>query len=332
MLRLEDGWVFQIQWLNGTLREAFSDQRLGDRVQRRKLLEERVGPIRKMNRIGGDSLTRVLGGRPLVGVDGSVNSFGGGFPHYMDFIRALAKPTQGEPIVLEEIHCPLPPGNVPGEVDYLRDDYEVRQRKLAELEVKAALAAIVAFRPSIILIDGPLVRFDMRTKESFDILRESACGANALLAGCIENIESQVILAVLGDSAPEGWRNSYDRDLLWGVLEYGEVLEVRLPVKGTRPRGDGEWSTPPIRTCFMRSSLDPGVIGVDMLEEQVASMPGLVDYLFTLSPMDGRGIPIWLDLVDREVRLTRTELEAYLELLDPRLRRLFMSKRDGRVF
>jgi len=69
-----------------------------------------------------------------------------------------------------------------------------------------------------------------------------------------------------------------------------------------------------------------------MLQSQLDLAGSYIDYLYTLSPADGRGIPIWLDLVDREVRLTDVELEAYTELLDPQVRRVFHSKRDARFF
>ncbi len=327
-----DEWVAELQQLNTRLRDSYSEVRLGTREQRRQVLRDFVGPIKPLRRLAGPELGTVLAGMPLVGVDGSVNTFGGEFPHYMDLFRAMAKSSDGQAVVLKGMHCPMHLEGVEDDETALREDYEVRQRKLAHLEVQAALGAIDRIRPKMILMDGPLVRFDMRTRDSFSVLRRSVISQNIQLVGCIENIESRVISTVLGDAAPPGWHNAYDRDLLWGTLDYGEVLQVSRPAKGT-PRKDGEeGEAAPIRTWFMRSAYDPGVVGVEMLEEQVADMPSLIDYLFTLSPADGRGIPIWLDLVDREVRLTKVELEAYLELLDPQLRRFFVSKRDARFF
>lgn len=329
---MADEWVMQLQRLNGRLSGELSDERLGSRAQRREWLEQ-IGKIRSLNRLSGPALDELFRDRLLVGVDGTINSFGGQFPYYVDFIRALAKPSRGEAITLKDIHCPLPPEEESEAEIALHNDNELRQRKLANLEVQAALAAIEAFRPAVILMDGPLVRFDMRTKESFSILREKVIQENILLAGCIENIESKVIASVMGDALPSGWRNRYDRDLLWRVLEYGEVLEVARPAKGTARQGEDADTATRIRTWFMQSSREPGVVGLDLLEEQAAAgVSWLADYLFTISPADGRGIPIWLDLVDREVRLTHAELEAYVQLLDPQVRRVFASKRDARFF
>lgn len=328
---MPDDWVSQLQQLNHRVLESYSDTRIGDRPFRRRVLQEKVGNIRRLERLQGWALERVLRERPLVGVDGSNKEFGGQFPYYFELFRALAKPSHGEPVVLKDLHCPLP-SDVEDAESAIRNDNEVRQRKLAALEVEAALRAIDKHEPALILMDGPLVRFDMRTKESFSILREKALRENILLVGCIENIESKVVETVLGDEVPPGWRNRYDRDLLWDTLDYGEVLMVRRPAKGIPRREEDREKAVPIRTWFMRSAMEPGVVGVDMLEEQAGDMGWVVDYLYTLSPPDGRGIPIWLDIVDREVRLTQVELEAYVSLLDREVQKMFKSKRDDRFF
>lgn len=326
---MTDDWVKQLQSLNGRLNNALTG--IGSREQRRQIVGQ-AGRIRRLNRLSGAALEGVLGGRPLVGVDGTINTFGSQFPYYIDLLRAVAKPSSGQATVLKDMHCPLPPDDESDEATAHRNDAEVRQRKLADLEVRAALAAIDTHQPAVVLMDGPLVRFDMRTKDSFLVLRDKVITRNILLLGCIENIESRVLQTVLGDATPPGWRNRYDRDLLWDTLDYGEVLEISRPAKGLPRQEEDAERAVPIRTWFMRSALDPGVVGVDMLEVQVEQAAGLMDYLFTLSPADGRGIPIWLDLVDREVRLTDVELDAYLDLLDPGVKRMFRSKRDARFY
>ncbi|HLO03738.1 MAG TPA: DNA double-strand break repair nuclease NurA [Symbiobacteriaceae bacterium] len=311
-----------------------------------------MGPIRRLRRLEGAELAGFLGGRPLVGVDGTLNTFGGAFPHYLDLMRAIAKPSTGEPLVLKTMHCPLPPGDLTDEVVAVQKDHELRQQKLATLEAQVALEAARSLRPAILLMDGPLVRFDMRTKNTFSILQRDVLDGKIMLAGCIENIESRVIPTMMEEATPPGWQNRYDRDILWGVLEMGEVLEVRRPVKGLSaipedraslaPQGiaarktgaakPGEPEPTPVRTWFMRTATDPGVTGLEMLEAQADQMGALADYLYTITPPDGRGMPLWLDIVDREVRLTDVELSAYLDLLDPQWKRVFMTKRSARIF
>ncbi|HYF78169.1 MAG TPA: DNA double-strand break repair nuclease NurA [Symbiobacteriaceae bacterium] len=331
---MADDWVQQLQALNGRVRTLISDVTLGDKRQRRNTLQQ-VGRFRPLRRLGGAELENLLDGGLLVGVDGSINTFGGQFPYYVDLIRALAKPSRGEAVVVKSIHCPIPPEEEDDQETAIRNDNEVRQRMLAELEVQAAIEAVDRLQPKLILMDGPLVRFDMRAKDSFVILCEKVTRNRIALLGCIENIESKVIGSVLGDLIPPGWRNRYDRELLWDLLAYGEVLEIRTAAKGLPRPGTREAEAAranPICTWFIRSSLDPVVVGVDMLQSQLDLAGSYIDYLYTLSPADGRGIPIWLDLVDREVRLTDVELEAYTELLDPQVRRVFHSKRDARFF
>lgn len=337
-----DEWVSQLQQLNGQITQAESN--LGSREERRRLLEEHVGPIRRLRRLEEKELASFLGGRPLVGVDGTLNTFGGAFPHYLDLMRAIAKPTVGEVLVRKAMHCPLPPGDLSEEVVAVQRDAELRQQKLATLEAQVALEAAEQLNPGILLMDGPLVRFDMRTKNTFSVLQQNVIDGKILLAGCIENIESRVIPTMMGSVTPDGWQNRYDRDILWGVLEMGEVLEVRRPVKGIEARkasasledrtgaAKGQQEPTPVRTWFMRTALDPGVVGLEMLEAQSEAMGRVADYLYTMTPQDGRGMPIWLDIVDREVRLTDVELSAYLELLDPQWKRVFMTKRSARIF
>jgi len=331
---MADDWVQQLQQLNGRVRTLLSDAALGDKEQRRYTVQQAGNKIRPLRRLAGQALENVLDGGLLVGVDGSINTFGGQFPYYVDLLRALAKPSTGEAVVVKALHCPIPPEDEADEETALRNDNEIRQSKLAELEVQAAIAAIDKYRPKVVLMDGPLVRFDMRAKDSFCYLCEKVIRDRIALLGCIENIESKVLGTVLGDHLPAGWRNRYDRDLLWDLLDYGEVLEIRTPAKGLPRPGHqaGAAKAVPICTWFMRASFDPAVVGVDMLQAQLELAGGFVDYLYTLSPPDGRGIPIWLDVVDREVRLTDVELQAYAELLDPQVRRVFRSKRDARFF
>lgn len=320
-------WAERLRRLNAELRDAFSEELLGDRPHRRALLTRTIGPIQRLRRLGDTELGQILGGRGLVGVDGSVNTYGGHHPYYVDFFRAMAMPGQGEPLVLEDLYCPMAAGDSP--LPPGAGELEIRQARLAALEVQAALAAVERFNPRLLLMDGPLVRLDMRAKGLFHQLREKALAHNTLVIGCIENIESHVIAMLLGEQAPPGWRGRYDRDILWDVMDYGEVLQVTRPAKG---RESDEDASATIRTWFMQSSTTPGVVGVDMLEEQVSEASEMMNYLFSLSPADGRGIPIWLDLVDRAVRLTDVEIAAMVELLDPSVRRLFASKRDARFF
>ncbi|MDD4570385.1 MAG: DNA double-strand break repair nuclease NurA, partial [Tepidanaerobacteraceae bacterium] len=115
---------------------------------------------------------------------------------------------------------------------------------------------------------------------------------------------------------PESQHPASDWEILFGLLEVGEILEI---APGLFKEG--------FRTCFMRASVDPKPIGIDLLEEQQGYLNEVVDLVFTLTPRDGRGIPLWLDIIDKNVRITDAVMkgllstylgEDYVEFLIPK--------------
>lgn len=314
--------------MNESLRQALSPERLLDRDRRRAFLQQHIGDIRRLERLEPDQLTGVLRGGLLVGVDGSVNTFGGQFPYWLALFRAQARPSFGEPLEERDVFTPLlADQDTGGRLDAEAAE-GVKKSRLAALEARAALKAIEQFRPALLVMDGSFARFqfDNTTGNSFKSLKEAAKTVGTTVIGVIEGVASSVLPTLLGDAAPPGWHGRYDRELLWGVLDYGEVLQVRHT-------GSKEG----VRTWFMRSSLDPGIVALDMFEEEMdrlADNPKLIDYLFTLTPPTGRGIPVWIDMVDQAVRLTDHEVET---LVGAHLDRevfevLLAAKRDARVF
>ena len=332
-----DTWVTELQALNSRLKQAFADVTLLPRHERRRLLSK-IGTFRTLERLSDATLTAALDGRPFVGVDGTINMFGGAYPHYLALLRAVAKPNRDASVVDGNVYCPMPSDDDGAdEIDNAAKDETARQGELAKLEAKVAAEAIVRYEPSLLLMDGPLVRFYMRANNSFMDLREKSLIKNILLVGVVENIESKTITTLFeqaGEEMPAGWRHRYDYDLLWDMLDYGELFEVSHPGFALRQKDEEEKPLTYIRRWFLRSSLAQGVIGLDVLEEQVpvAKAIQLAEMLFTLTPRDGRGIPIWMDIVDREVRLTDVELHAYMDFLDPDLRRILEPKRNARNF
>lgn len=317
-------WMTQLGRINAELRNAVSAGRLMDRDVRRRFLQERVGQIRQLRRLDEGALQRVLQGRPLLGVDGSVNTYGGQFPYWLALLRALAKCSDGRTLEFTDTFTPLLASEAEHKMDPEAAEGEKKSR-LAALEAQAALSGCEQYSPTLMILDGSFIRFDKEAGNSFKMLKEAVGNTETLVIGVIEGIASRVIPSLLGTDGPEGWQNRYDRELLWGVLEYGEVLEVH-----------SSSSKEGVRTWFMRSSLDPGVVGLDILEEQVDLVqrrPELIDYLFTITPPDGRGIPIWNDIVDQEVRLTDTEVETVVGAALDRevIETLLSAKREARV-
>ena len=346
---------------NSELLRKYSSGRLPDRQGLRALIEAKVGRIQRLNRLSGWDLEAFLGQAPIVGVDGSVNLFGGNYPHYVALLRALAK-SSGATSGLEsesELASESPPGRtaqpIPSRpvsrciskcmvhtplLDETRAeilshagrkgwkeiniaDSDLRSVKLAWLEMEVAVEAIRAFSPRVVMMDGSLVRHRIATEEGWSKLVEVASAHDTLIIGVIEEIGTHDVAERLGDSLPEEARNMYDRELLFGLLEFGEALVITRPdfKKG-------------LRTAFLRSSSDPHPIGVDIPEEQTDLLSIACDLVFSLTPRGGRGVPIWLDIVDSEARITNAMLEALIDAyLEPDLkRRLLLAKRANRIY
>ena len=319
-------WGDRLGPLNEGLRHALDPKRLLGREERRAFLQERIGSIRRLERLEPNQLEGVLRGRPLVGVDCSVNSFGGQFPYWLALFRAQARPSAGDPLEERDVFTPLLPDGGPGGRLDAEAAEGVKKSRLAALEARAALKAIQRYCPVLLIMDGSFARFqfDNTTGNSFKSLKEAAKTVGTTVIGVIEGVASSVLPTLLGDDAPEGWHGRYDRELLWGILDYGEVLEVCHA-----------GSKPGVRTWFMRASLDPGIVALDMFEEQMDTLsPLVIDYLFTLTPPTGRGIPIWIDMVDQAVRLTDHELETLVGAHIDRgvFEMLLAAKRAARVF
>ena len=84
----------------------------------------------------------------------------------------------------------------------------------------------------------------------------------------------------------------------------------------------------------MRLSRDPHPIALDRLKEQQEHLYDTACLLYSLTSKDGRGIPLWLDIVDREVRITDRMMESLVDCyIDEDLRyRLLRAKRENRGY
>ena len=56
----------------------------------------------------------------------------------------------------------------------------------------------------------------------------------------------------------------------------------------------------------------PKPIGIDLLEEQQIYLNEVANLVYTLTPKDGRGIPLWLDIIDKSVRISDKVMEGLL--------------------
>ena len=314
---------------NKRLQDRYQGEVDFDKQDLRARLHSEVGKLTLLERLSNQRLQDWLAQEVVVGVDGSLNKVGVNFPHYLYLLQALAKSTTQEDILAAEVFCPLL-AEVEAEIEQFRVQQQqegkrysqqeaatkLRTSLLAKLELQVAIQAIQKWPVKLIMMDGSLIRYRIEAKDSWQQLRELALEKGVLLVGVIEEIATKELGARLSSDL-EG---VYDRELLFGALEVGEMLELEFKLG--------------LKTAFLRPSQDPQVIGLDILKEQQDKLKIMADLIQTLTPKSGRGIPLWLDIVDNEVRISNQMVESLVDsYLDPQLkRRLFASKRQERIY
>lgn len=301
---------------------------LGERTRflegRRQWLREqvatRVGRLRPLRRLSAEEMGAWLAGRSLAGVDGSCNLVGGSYPHYVAVMAAVGRTTRGEEAWAWEVWSPLDRDERLGE----DADEMARRRALSALEARVAAQVLERYSPRLLLVDGPLVRLRIEAEQEWENLFAQARRRRTLPVGVIESVGTSVVASLLGELLPPSWRGAFDRELLWGLLEPGELLTVEHPHR------------PGLRTCFMRAGQDPAPTGLDFPTMVPAdeNLDTVADVLYTLTPQGGRGIPLWIDLVDARVRIEDHVVRALVEsgISRENWLRFLASRRERRPF
>lgn len=264
----------------------------------------------------------------IVGVDGSTNRMGGAYPHFVDVFQGLAKSTiiKNKPIFKGDIYSPLFSDM---EKDILEEDKKAaadkRNEMLASIEVEVALEAAKKIKPYAILMDGSLIRYNISSYELWMELREECEKNGIILVGVIKDIKTSIIGDKLGEFDPKMKIDSYDRELLFGQLDYGEMIVINDEVNKKNKEG--------YSSLFMRSSLAPTVIGMDIIDSQKDSLEEMGRLVFTLTPENSRGVPLWLDIVDKEVLISDAIMKGLMERYMDRdiYERFFISERAKRL-
>lgn len=263
------------------------------------IVQQGVGSFLMCKKFGENDLLNITQRGGIVGVDGSTNSAGGPFPYLFTLQQALAKLcSAGEnDVFVTDAFSPLITEDIMSEEEY----QEFAKRNLAQLEAKAAILALEKFKPAVILLDGSLVRYKIEAGALWEKLKKLAIKENVLLAGVVEGISTGIISQCLKDVLNMDGFPASDWEILFGLLKTGEALEI---MPGLFKEG--------FRTLFMRSSLDPKPIGIDLLEEQQEAIELVSNLVFTLTPKESRGIPLWLDIIDKSVRISDAVMEGLL--------------------
>lgn len=307
----------KLEETNRDLRKVYPEEVFNRSAMKQRLAT--IGQFSQVSKWSGPEMKAWLRGRSLVGVDGSVNSTPGTHPHTLSVFQALAKGTGGEEYWAADLYTPLLEKEEKPEEGQLAREAQHRGRLLAGLEIGTALEAVRRWSPGVILMDGSLYHFRIDHGKAWEELANEAEKAGVLLVGVSEEIGTQALARTLFP----GQGNYSDREVLFGVMQPGEVyISPEL-----EPPGSGLWK------AVLAPTRNPQPVGVDGLLSQSAAREELLRLVYSLTPVQGRGIPLWLDIVDQEVRVTDSLVEAMVEQhIDPDLRhRLLVPKRSDRV-
>lgn len=300
---------------NIELRKKYSPIKKLGKGKIRKELE-----IKQMSVLHENKLKELSKKGDIVGVDGSKNKIGNLYPHYLMGIMAMAKPMD-----LNKTSITIPCVYSPLISKLEQNESEEEERSImARLEATVAIDSIKKYNPYILMMDGSLMTYRIRCSGEWEELKKIAVSNNVLLIGVIEEIKTKEISSYLINKDIDIDEDIYDKEILFGVLEEGEYVTIN-PNKSKKNKEN-------IASCFLRTSSDPNVIGIDFLEDQREYIEEICDIVYTLTPRNSRGIPIWLDIVDKEVKISDEMMKALVETyIDDDLSKIFLkAKRENR--
>lgn len=319
----------KVKYINEILGDKYKNLLSMDKDFFRNFLKENIGPIRKLEKLTKEELIFCSSKGGIIGVDGSSNKIGGAYPHFLEIYQGLAKSTiyKDKPIYKADFYTPLyEEREKPILEDTKEEEVSIRKEKLSTIEIEAALEGIEELNPYAVIMDGSLIRYNIESYDRWIELRNKCEEKGIILVGVIKDIKTSLIGEALRKDKSLGIEELfYDRELLYGKLQYGEAIPVYKDM--TKKTEEG------FSTLFMRSSNAPTVIGMDILDSQRDHLEEMARLVLTLTPEDSRGVPLWIDIVDSEVKIPdkmiRGLLESYLdrEILEM----FFISERDKRT-
>lgn len=326
MYNINNDLKTKILEINELLSQKYKKVLQKDREEIRDFIEKNIGQIKKMEKLDQKNLRDIHDKGGIVGVDGSNNRIGGAYPHYIELFQGLAKSTakKDEPIFKTDIYTPLisdHEGNLLEEGDKIME--EKKDKRLAKIEIEAALGSI-SLKPHGIMMDGGLIRYNIYAGDRWQDLRDMCEEKDITLFGVIKDIKTSIIGEKLLGADSDIREVIYDRELLFGILDYGEMILIRDDANRKEPQG--------YASVFLRSSLQPSVVGMDIIDSQRDRLEDMANLVFTLTPENSRGVPLWLDIVDKEVKISDDMMKGLLETYLDRgiYERLFISEREKR--
>lgn len=310
--------------LNENLINKYKSLLTGNKREIRKFIVENIGQIIQVEKLTKKDLSQWEKKGGIVAVDGSTNKLGGAYPHYIELFQGLAKSTKHKdtPIYKTDIYTPL----LNEDENILEEEIilDKKDLKLATIEVEVAMESVDKLKPYAILMDGGFIRYHIYCRDQWEELRKRCEERNILLVGVIKDIKTSIIGDVM-KAEDHTAHKVYDREFLFGILEYGEIISIRETVN-RKHLEEG------ISSAFIRSSLSPKVIGMDIIDSQKKHLEDMTRLILSLTPENSRGVPLWLDMVDTEVKISDNMIRALLNrYLDRDIyERFFVPERDKR--
>lgn len=286
------------------------------------ITKNNIADIREACKLSELMLTKISNNRGVVAVDGSINNFGGLYPHYLSLIRAVAISTKGDKYEYEDVYIPLLEENMTQEEDAIK-----RRSSMSRLEIKAAMDAINNCESHIIFMDGSLLHYKIDCPYEWDMLKTTAIEKNKIIVGVTEEVKTKDIGEILKTEGILDDEVVYDREILFNMLNQGEYLYFKKDIK-TSKKDSG------IKSYYARFSDDPQAIGVDFLKEQESFAEDILSLIFTITFKKSRGLPYVIDLVDIETKITDEKLKALVEgCLDKEIIEVYFNpKRNKRGY
>jgi hypothetical protein len=318
----EDRLLAELRELNEYLEKRYKQG--GTTAERRGRAAEK-GVFAPLSALQGEEISSFFQGRALAGIDGSMTTEGASYPYQLTFFRALALLTAAgsnkQSIWAEEIFSPLLPryrSKIEEQLGGGRGTEEtmahLRWETLARLEAEVARRA-AALRPRLLVLDGGFGRLKEHTPHIWSDLKGAALEDDVLLLGVTEEIAASSLAEKLcpPDKAAASPGLMGDREVLFGLLRPGETYRLHEEESGDRGR------------LYVRFAAHPQVVAVDYLKGQESGLEPALNFLYSITPSHGRGFPLWLDVVDAEVRLRREEVEAMIaSSLQPAMAEVFL--------
>lgn len=327
MYKLNEELKGKIEYINDTLLDRYKEILSMDKNLLRRFINNKIGNIEKLEKMTTEELKKYaeLGG--ILGVDGSKNRLGGAYPHFIEIYQGLARSSlyRDKPVFKTKIYTPLQWEESSSLLEDRKEEKTKSDKNLADIEVEAALEGIKEFNPYAVIMDGSIIRYDIASAEKWLELKNECEERGIILVGVTKDIKTSIIGEQLRKEKKISTGNKFhDRELLYGALEYGEAIFINIKTKKEKAG---------LESAFLRSSDSPTVVAIDILESQKEYLEEMARLVFTLTPKNGRGVPLWIDIVDSEVKIPDVMIRSLLEShLDRRLlEMLFISERDKRT-